>query len=273
MPTPSNFTDLRSADIDKHLDLSKRKGRVPVVKAFVRPGPKHVTTPLAELVRRQDRSLLDLYLLTLVRAVSPRRPGEVISVGPYAAGVWARMVGFDDGKVSSVSRVLRRGQEQWPHLLTRSSGPAGITVFPCREEGDGKPYERSGGAGRPYLQLPLEYWRDDWDRLLTLPAKAMLLVLLSREDWSELNLEHVPERYALKRDTAERGLHELKRLDLLEQRIEDRPRPLTVSGFQRIVRYRLRPPFGPLSERPAAGGVELTIVRDTTPKATRGGPA
>jgi len=184
--TPINPVDLRNEDLERYLELSQRRHHVPLVKAFVRP-PKIADktpkegTPLAGIVRRQDEALLDLYLLVLVRALHEQASPDGIGVGPYPAAVWARLIGLTSSPLTTFSRLLRRGEDH--RLLRRKRVTNGIILLPCREEGDGQLYQRSTSARRPYLQIPLEYWRDGWDRLLSLPAKAMLLVLLSRAVW------------------------------------------------------------------------------------------
>ena len=258
LPDP---VDIRQEDLDEYLAKSHRAGYVPLAKIFCRPATTGDETTLSKLVRAHDVATLDLYQLVLVKAVSLRQGDLATGVGPYPARVWGRLLGIGEMTgLSALSRILRRAE--FRQLLRREHRGSGIVLYPLREEGDGGDYARPlGGRRRPYLQIPLQYWKDGWDRLLTLPAKAMLLVLLSREDWSVLPFDEVEDWYSITRETAEKGIRELKKVGLLEASVSQERRLLSVHVYDRVTRYRLQPPFGPLSDRAPRRGRRFRVAQ------------
>jgi hypothetical protein len=94
-------------------------------------------------------------------------------------------------------------------------------VLPLREDGSGVAYTRPGKSATGtsgYFALPTAYWTEEWDQKLTLPAKAMLLVLLSsttKRPTLNADYPEIARRFGISERTAGRGATELKEHKLM----------------------------------------------------------
>lgn len=229
--------------IDALLDRSKRRsGAVPIRRAFLQQGTQAHPEPgpLAALVRRGDERSLDLYLLLL--ATASAEPWDVTVPSP----VWARTLGLHgEASASQVSKVWRRLEDR--QLVSRARRGRRAEVTLLREDGSGTAYSHPGEASdrTPYLKLPLAYWTatEVWYRRLHLSAKAMLLIGLSLPVDFILPYKKAEIWYGLSSATAERGLRQLQKVELVKMRKEFKPAPLTAVGYTEQRRYTLLSPF------------------------------
>lgn len=192
--------------------------------------------PLALLVRNGDQRGLDLYLL--LKAVASAPPFN----SHRGAGVWARALRHTGVTANerTVSKIWSRLESHG--LVSRGKHGRLADVTLLREDGSGEPYVHPADVGDPYLQLPVSYWLDDqekWSSTLRLPAKAMLLVMLSLRPGSLLPVEKVPEWYGLSADTGQRGLAELVKRGVLSRKRIPKKAPLAPQGFTYDNRYTL----------------------------------
>jgi hypothetical protein len=171
--------------------------------------------PLAFFTSAGAHRPLDCYLLLLALAT-----GEPYDVA-RDAGVWIRLLGLPQSKndAATMTKVWgwlakhgliergRRGRQSAPKLL--------------REDGSGEPYTPPVGHNDPYFRVPFEFWLEGANekgpyRTLSLPAKAMLLIALSRpQPTFPLKAARVPSWYGISEDTAGKGLKELCERDFL----------------------------------------------------------
>ena len=96
------------------------------------------------------------------------------------------------------------------------------------QDGSGGPYQR---PRQRFLRLSYEFWRTGLDEEISLPALAMLLVVLGEKSYCRLPSERMPEWYGWSADTAERGLHELVERGLVSRISESISTPLSPTGF------------------------------------------
>jgi hypothetical protein len=248
---PRTSTKPSSADARiEHLDGSQRTSRsAPIRNTFVQRGPQHKPEPgvLAEMVRRHDATALDLFLLLAAKAVAPvtskSHDGQVYSV-TYHNEVWGRLLG--GAPASTAARAWARLDEEYNVVRRKRSGRH-ADVMLLNESGDGTPYERpSNGAADRYFRLPFAYWvngPDDsnevWVDTLSLPAKAMLLISLSLKPGFVLPVERAVNWYGISGDSAQRGLDELRKHDLLLSEPSAKPAPLTKAGVTMQYRHTL----------------------------------
>ena len=226
-------------------------GRTGIRNTFVQGGTQKrpVFGPLHHIVRNSDDQALDTFLLhrTLVSA-------EPWTSGPIDAVIWARMLGAEtdrDHGAALVSRIWRRLDEKY-HLISRARVGRKAVYTSMREDGSGEPYTApTGRDGDNYFGLPFAYWTDEqaWYRTLSLPAKAMLLVGSTLKPGFILPGERVPEWYGISESTAQRGLHELREVGLLNRSISYKSTPLEKVPLTEVHHYTLVPPFGRASQR------------------------
>lgn len=205
---------------------------------------KYVPGPLHVFVRNHDDRALDLYLLALLVAA-----GKPYAVS-FDAIVWARALGNPrPSGVNAVSRAWKRLVDMRLIERRREKSKAVITLL--QEDGSGTSYTPTSASDR-YFSLPLTYWSTGWCTRLSLSAKAMLFVALSRPGTFYLPYHRAVEWYGLSADTARRGLHELEDCGLIHRDVRYKLAPLTVQGWAPDHRYTLRPPFGAASTKPEA---------------------
>lgn len=229
---------------------SSRRDFVPVRKSFAQlrddQSGEPCAGPLAAIVSRGVASALDQYLLLHSRAAG-RPDGDELNydVG-LSARVWSRLLGLAEDE--SGKRTVGRNWSALSDLglvKTRRVGRQ-IAVTLLREDGSGEPYTRPKTKTDPYLKIPYAFWLEGHAAKLKLPGLALAVIACSLADWFPLPYDKGPAWYGIGSSTVERGLRELRRADLLEQQYTWRKTSLSDTGWTKDMRYRLRPPLGPL---------------------------
>jgi hypothetical protein len=221
--------------------LGKSKSRAGLA---LRHGFVHVPTtgggpgPMRAFLRRSGA--LDLYLLVLLIAGRGSKTVEL----PLA--VWSRALGRGDGKPGELwaSKTLSFIVDQG---LLESTHVGRVRQLRALDDaGRRRRYQAPKGKGGPYewfLRLPLAYWRQDWHKQLSMPAKATLLVCLTRRPEFELPQRQAAEWYGLSPETLGKGLQELQDYGLLAMRHERKKAPGLRLGYTLAHIYALTGPF------------------------------
>jgi hypothetical protein len=245
------------ADTRTALLTSAKRPFVPIRRTFVQT-PRTLAAdkndlrgPLAWFVTSKNHRALLAYLLALGTTSSGDGPhGWSTS---HHIQVWARYFGTTDfasgtSASNAVSKIFTKLEGR--NLITR--GRKGrerkIAITLLREDGTGDDYTRPDGKALPdrFLKVPHELWTDGngWSEKLTLPALAMLLVLLHEKAGARLPTEKMPAWYGWSADTAERGLKELDDHGLLHKVRRREKAPTSPLGYTIVNYYYLQPPFG-----------------------------
>jgi DNA-binding transcriptional ArsR family regulator len=238
----------REETIAAILGESERPGRVPLRNVFLQLGPRGPGArpgPMAEIVRRGRERTLEQYLLAVTLATG--HPHDV----NRDSRIWARAVGLPESASgrAAVSRSWSLLRELKLVRVARRKRLASVTLL--REDGSGAPYTHPSQDRRPsYLQLPFEYWFDDFYTKLSLAAKAILLIALSLPDRFPLPTARTADWYGISESTAARGLRELRDAGLLTVEREEKTAPLAPKGYTLVNFYTLQPPFGPKKTLP-----------------------
>jgi hypothetical protein len=221
------------------------RSALPIRKTFVqqRKGEGYVGGPLHKLVASQDQHGFDQYLLLHARA-----SGGDWSV-TRGAPMWARAMGREANPtgLTAVSKAWARLEKH--RLIRRSRSGRRARIELLREDGSGDSYTRPKTGADPWFNLTYDYWLDHWHQQLTLPGKAMLLIALSLDDGFYLPFTRVDAWYSISRNTAQRGMSDLVDNGLIEKDEEWVEDALSDIGHRVVVRYTLRPPFGPQQDR------------------------
>jgi hypothetical protein len=188
-----------------------------------------------------------VYLLAVEPGLTPEDPHE--------AGVWARALSDSPASPAAMSRVWLQLERHG--LITRTRRQGHAVILPRREDGRAA-YTRPGQArskstdngGWPrndwYFVVPHAYWAQGLDQTLSLAAKAMLFIALQATSNSPsfyLPYERAPLWYGVSADTAQRGLHALRRAGLLHEQFQKIAAPLSPTGLTTRVHYSLLGPF------------------------------
>lgn len=223
-------------------DAGRKSNATPIRRTFVQPGDRDSRSaggPLAELVRRKDLRGLVLYLLVITLAT--KEPWDV----RRPSSIWARALDLGSTRSSreAVSKAWRRLCELKLVMTHREKRMAVATLL--REDGSGEPYEYPvpDRVEDRYLKLPMAFWLDQWYQRLSLPGIAMLLVLLAEKDDVVLPIDRIPDWYGISRATAQRGLAELQKNDLLDVQDIPRKEPRAPLGYTIERHHRLQGAF------------------------------
>jgi hypothetical protein len=253
-------------DTLKELLGSSQRDMLPLRYTFAQKPDKDknwIAGPLAALVRRGVASALEQYLLLHARAAG--RPDPDDDALQYDVSlesrVWARALGLpdDDSGLRTVQRNWR-ALEAVGLVNVQRKGRV-LTATLLREDGSGAAYTHPGGTrDSRYLKLPYSYWLEGYSEKLKLPGKAMLLIALTLPDWFSLPYNKGPHWYGIGASTVERGLRELRRLNLIEAHLAWRKAPLLAQGWTQDLRYCLRPPFGPSGKVAKTAPPELRLL-------------
>ncbi|MFB8314668.1 hypothetical protein ACFC5T_40120 [Streptomyces sp. NPDC055961] len=233
------------------LERSKRSARaVPIRRAFIQdiePGPGQVTKPgpFAKLLRSPAQ--LDLFLL--IHAVTARADWGVTE----RSETWGRAAGISFGTDGSASAAVSRHLNKLKVLKLISTAPDGrkTRITKQLEDGSGDPYTKpsgneTGSRKDIYIKLPFEYWERNYYRTLSMPAKAMLLIVMSLRDRSVVLRQNkeFASWYGISTATVSRGMAELKDQGLLYEYLSEAyltgDTPL---GRDTRTRYALSAPF------------------------------
>jgi len=138
------------------------------------------------------------------------------------ASSWASLLHLPDPTTNGARRV--NDAIDWLechkliHTVRRRGGPP--EVFLLSELGTGGTYSRPGPA-RPYINVPVPFWRSGWIVNLSAPAIAMWLITKEMQGGRKFPEDvWVPpviarERYDLSDDTRTKGTRELQKHGLL----------------------------------------------------------
>ena len=230
--------------VDALLDRANRPF-VPIDKAFVQMprGEEERRGPLATFVNKGDLRGLKAYLLIVASTSSPDENGEWYT--SLSLQAWARAFGcFQTANgaaaKTAATRMLVRLQER--RLIERShdGGTREIKVKLLAQNGSGGEYQR---PTRRFIRLSHNFWTLRLDEKISLPALAMLLVILGEKQPCELPSERMPEWYGWSADTAERGLHDLCHLGIVEKQRRSKETALSPTGYTVVYEYSVLPPF------------------------------
>lgn len=230
--------------VDAILTKSKRSF-VPIDKSFIQlpRGNEQRKSVLSQFVTNGDRRGLMAYLLISASASSPNEGNEWSTSLPLQT--WARAFGcyktagtVASGK-SAATRIFNRLQGR--HLIKREKTGKGRKVKVCllAQDGLGGEYQR---PRKRFVRLSYDFWREKYEDI-SLPAIAMLLVVLGEKQPCQLPAERMPEWYGWSADTAERGLRELRKLKIIECEIHKRKTPLSPTGYTMVNEYSVCRPF------------------------------
>lgn len=220
--------------------MSRRADSTPVRRTFVQQGSQRnpVPGPLQAMVRAHDERAFDLFLLHRAAASSP--PWDVTR----DARVWARALGLPtprDTGAAAVSKTWGRLEAKYRLVRRERRGRLARVTALC-EDGSGEPYTY---PDRAYFKIPFEFWLADeaWHHTLSFAAKATLMIALTLSPPFLLPTEKAPVWYGMSTDTVERGLRELRAVNLLHRERHQREDWLSPTGFAVEFRYTLQPPF------------------------------
>ena len=200
------------------LDGAKR-GYAPLRKVFVqRPADNTVRASVlaAMVTARQERALDALLLLHALEPVLDHDK-------PLPLAVWARMLSSTGERWSpqNVGRAFEALEKR--NLVTREAKGRGILVRPKLEDGSGAAWTRPGTdgttTGKGYLTIPHNYWTTGLVDRLSLPGKAIFLIMLSETTQNQtfsMAIERAQSWYGISERTADRGYKELRTQEAAE---------------------------------------------------------
>lgn len=225
-----------------------QRGFTPVRRSFVqsRDGRKWHGSSLGRLVAARQPRALNAYLLLLMAW-----PALSVREVPLEAGTWARALSPDppgrQWSPDAMTRVWAALEDLG--LVERERAARLVQVTPRREDG-AAPYARprpdTGIADDLYFALPDDYWLDAWHVRLSLPGRALLLILLEGTNGRPevaLPYEKARDWYGISDKTMQAGLEDLRRHGLLAERAEWVEAPLSAVGWTKHTYYALTAPF------------------------------
>lgn len=231
-----------------------RRVDIPIRKTFVRSLDPETVPPLARIVSRGGRGgglAVKLYIALIWRC----------SAKPYSTEIparkWARLLALEDPNHKGARRVAKAlkllEELQLIELTTRRGEPSIICLKD--ESGDGSEYELPSTAytkGRAdkdrYLKVSVKLWTKAYIQMLSSPALAMLLILLTEgsgdaekgaKEGTEVwwSTERFPLRYWISPAMRSRGTKDLIAAGLLYVRRQSVANPGSKKDF---VRERVR---------------------------------
>lgn len=229
--------DTGPAGARKDLLAAARRGYVPLRKTFVqqpkgsdpvegRPSPR--ASVLYDLVNTRNQRALDMLLL--LHALQPILDGT-----PLSLAAWAHILSVKSpADATAVTRAIDTLEKLG--LVVREDDSRAPVIRLLREDGSRKPWHKPGAEdeeGPGFFVLPHAYWDIGMAEELTMPGKAMLLILLSETQNPKtpafsMAVERAQPWYGVSERTAERGYRELDKTGLLKtkvQRIADARHP------------------------------------------------
>lgn len=241
--------ELSPGETRRALFARAKLGFARIEKAFVQldeypDGEKSRGSVLGKLVTGKKARALDL-LLT-VHALSP-----ILEGSPLPLITWAQVLSSDEHlwTTRTISTAFRDLQKM---DLLDLSGPKQQPVIELkREDGSGDPHQEvKSENGRGFFTIPFEYWTDGDITRLSLPAKALLLIILkeTQDPKGKLTVTMPVARaqawYGISERTAERGYLELAQRLLIQQKVQKINDPQHPAGRREVVH---RAPIGAYS--------------------------
>jgi hypothetical protein len=225
---------------------SARRGYFPLRKSFVqKPNTEaHRPSVLGDLVSGRHHRPLDALLL--LHALQP-----ILDGSPLPTSVWARILSTRTACTpNAASKAF--GTLVDLGLATRTENGRSPIIVPLREDGSREPWTKPGASeeeGLGYFTVPYAYWTRGYADRLTLPGKAMLLIILKETQNPKtpvfsMAVERAQEWYGLSERSAERGYGELRREGLLlikVTKVADKRHP---AGRREVYWRALGKPFG-----------------------------
>jgi hypothetical protein len=212
----------------------QRRAATPIRRSFLQEGRRGGQPgPMLDVVR--DRRVLALDLLLLLHCGAGASPWDVT----LPAMAWARALDLPQTTSSETTISKNWSWLEQKQLIRSDRHQRMRRVFLLKEDGSGQPYTRSKGEERGFFHLPFAYFTERWHQRLKLPAKAVLLIALSKESVFDLRTERASGWYGISADTLQRGLDELREAELLEVSIKLRKAPRARMGITQDYRYRL----------------------------------
>jgi hypothetical protein len=233
------------------LDSAKR-GYVPLRKTFVqrpsgsepqdgRPSPR--ASVLYDLVHTRKHRALDLLLL--LHALHP-----VLEGTPLPLATWANILGTNATGVTRAIETLAEAK-----LVVREDDSRSPVLTLLREDGSGAAWHRPGAEdeeGPGYFVIPHTYWTMLHADELSLPGKAMLLIMLAetqnpRTPSFSMAVERAQDWYGISERTAERGYGELNKAGVLLVKVQRVADPRHPVGRRDVYHRALGSPFDTMS--------------------------
>ncbi|SFR09993.1 hypothetical protein SAMN04488564_103288 [Lentzea waywayandensis] len=265
LPEPSP-AETRAALLKK-----AKRGFVPLRKEFVqkRRGERSGSrgSVLAEFITNRQRRALDALLL--LHGLWP-----VVEDEPLDIRTWARLLSVSDSCTPNAASKAFAVLDEFGLVKREHEGRRTI-VSPLIETGSGEPWVRAGEnpdeGGPGFFVLPHDYWVSGLSDRLSLPGKAMLLVLLHDTQSPDARTFTVPlERMALyygfSERTAERGYRELEKAGILLKRVQKIVDHRHPAGRREVHHRALASPFS-THDRMVLQGKTRRAVRNKAAKA------
>jgi hypothetical protein len=226
-----------------------RRGFVPLRKEFVQKRRGEHDEPrgsvLGTIVNSRQQRGLDAFLL--LHGLYP-----VTRDDPLDVKTWARILSVGNKCTPNTASKTFSVLEDMK-LLAREQDGRRTVIRPLNETGDGTPWVRAGEDpdedGPGFFVIPHQYWTTGLSEKLTMPGKAMFLVLLHDTQTPttptfSVALERMAKWYGISERTAERGYRELAQSGVLAQRtvkVVDHRHP---AGRRTVHHRALLSPFG-----------------------------
>jgi hypothetical protein len=249
---------LTPAEVRRDNLLAVRRRLTPVRRGAVqlpRTTPGSRMGPLLRLASMGQQLAFDLEMLNL--ALQPMNTN-----GDFLTNAeWANMLSAGSRKrqAAAISRAwgVLEGEDLIARERQEGSGRVGPVVLQ-REDGLKAPWTHPGEDRDDigYFSVPRPYWVRGFTDDLTLPGKAMLMILLSEtNDPGVKSISHTHANFArfwgLSESTVKRGLADLRQAGILGEKWERRPTSRSATGETQVAHYWLRNPFSSASRERA----------------------
>jgi hypothetical protein len=242
---------------------------MPLRKVFVqRPNTeKKRASVLGSMVSAREERPLDALLL--LHALEP-----VLQGSPLPLSTWAKMLSRDNTPCTSstASRAFDRLVSR--KLATKTTRGGLVVVAPKLEDGSGRAWTRPGrdapSTGRGYFTIPYDYWTSGLVDRLTLPGKAMFLIMLAETSQKQsfaMAIERAQEWYGISERTAERGYRQLADAGVLLQRRQVVAEPRSPTGVRAVWHRALKPPYSTDARADLQRATKKAAEKRSTPKA------
>jgi hypothetical protein len=241
-----------AADARSGLLRAAKRGYVPLRKEFVqrRAGsalvggrPSARASVLYDIVNSRNQRAFDLFLL--LHAYQP-----ILGGSPLRLATWANILSVKSSvDTTSVSRAI--DTLAGLGLVVREDSSRTPVLRLLREDGSKEPWEKPGAVadeGPGYFVIPHAYWDLGLSEVLTMPGKAMFLIMLAETQNPKtpafaMAVERAREWYGISERTAERGYRELNAANALKVKVQKVTDPRHPAGRREIYWRALHPPF------------------------------
>ena len=245
LPPPSDEEPATPESTREDLLGGQTRRGAPIRSTFLQErGGKRAPGPLCRFVVERRLFALQLYLLLHCLPLSD--PWDAT----LPAATWARALDkTNKGAEGTVSRSWAWLKDEKLVKLERRNRM--VQAFLLAEDASGDDYTRS----RDFFYFPLAFFREGWHKTLSLPATSVLLIALYKsrsQAWFQLRTEQQSAWYGISPDTLQRGLDELREVELLRlhsRKVRDsRARFGTTMVNEYLLIGRFATPQGELAE-------------------------